>query len=326
MRSSYDPTPQPDYMEGTPWPAGAIHQTAPLPTVGSNARARLRTERRRTELGLCVGGAVASVLILGTLLVQAAGRSTASNAAAVPARPTTGTTQQASLLPAATSTAVALAPVATLVPSDATASALRVATTATTVPDRTASIGGTAAGTPGASGTARPSATAAAGAAVNPVTTVVSPPNTTPAAALATMTPAGSVQAAGAGGLVTTAATPSSGTPRPGTVVSTQVAGAQATPRTTVASGATPGRTPSAGATSVATPAGASGMRQAPAATPGATVATSSSGQRKHTVQGGDTLLALAVRYRTTVEALVTANNLNTPETMLSIGQTLVLP
>jgi membrane-bound lytic murein transglycosylase D len=92
-------------------------------------------------------------------------------------------------------------------------------------------------------------------------------------------------------------------------------------------SGATPVRTPSAGASSAATPVSGSSVRQAsPASTPGATAAASSSGQRRHTVQGGDTLLALAVRYRTSVEALVKVNNLKTPETTLAIGQTLVLP
>ena len=43
-------------------------------------------------------------------------------------------------------------------------------------------------------------------------------------------------------------------------------------------------------------------------------------------VKSGDTLYAIALRYNTTVDALVASNGLRTPETILAIGQKLVLP
>ncbi len=69
-------------------------------------------------------------------------------------------------------------------------------------------------------------------------------------------------------------------------------------------------------------------------ATPGAAAATratavpssSSASGRTYTIKSGDTLYAIALRYNTTVEALVTANSLRSPETILAIGQKLVLP
>lgn len=44
-----------------------------------------------------------------------------------------------------------------------------------------------------------------------------------------------------------------------------------------------------------------------------------------YTVQSGDTLTALAARFATTVEALMVANGLSDPNTLLP-GQTLVVP
>lgn len=53
---------------------------------------------------------------------------------------------------------------------------------------------------------------------------------------------------------------------------------------------------------------------------------TGSSGTaRTHTVKAGDTLYALAIRYGTTVAALVAANNLANPNN-ISVGQVLVIP
>jgi LysM repeat protein len=43
-------------------------------------------------------------------------------------------------------------------------------------------------------------------------------------------------------------------------------------------------------------------------------------------VRSGDTLLAIALRNNTTVDALVTANDLKTADSILAIGQKLVVP
>jgi LysM repeat protein len=48
--------------------------------------------------------------------------------------------------------------------------------------------------------------------------------------------------------------------------------------------------------------------------------------QREHTVQGGDTLFAIARRYNTTVDAIVAANNLPSRSVILRVGQVLVIP
>ena len=77
---------------------------------------------------------------------------------------------------------------------------------------------------------------------------------------------------------------------------------------------------PTPAATSAATSSVASA---ALAATPRSTPAA---GQRTHTVRAGDTLLEVAVRNRTTVDALVQLNNLRSANAILSIGQKLVLP
>jgi LysM repeat protein len=47
---------------------------------------------------------------------------------------------------------------------------------------------------------------------------------------------------------------------------------------------------------------------------------------RVHVVERGDTLFSIARRTGTTVNALVTANGLGTPDTPLSIGRRLVIP
>jgi LysM repeat protein len=61
-----------------------------------------------------------------------------------------------------------------------------------------------------------------------------------------------------------------------------------------------------------------------PTAQPTAT-ATLVTGVITHTVQQGDTLLGIAVRYGTTVEALVQGNNFKSEDDILSIGQVLVI-
>jgi LysM repeat protein len=48
-------------------------------------------------------------------------------------------------------------------------------------------------------------------------------------------------------------------------------------------------------------------------------------GQTTYRVQPGDTLMSIASRYNTTIQAIVNANNLSNPD-MLSIGQTLIIP
>jgi len=73
----------------------------------------------------------------------------------------------------------------------------------------------------------------------------------------------------------------------------------------------------------------------APAAVATATVApqptaartpTPAAGQREHVVAAGDTLGAIATRYNTTVAAIGAANNLPSSNTILNIGQKLVIP
>jgi LysM repeat protein len=66
----------------------------------------------------------------------------------------------------------------------------------------------------------------------------------------------------------------------------------------------------------------------APAVPTPTTVATPTArlGQREHTVQAGDTLFAIAQRYTTTVDAIVAANNLQSRNVTLRVGQVLVIP
>lgn len=63
-----------------------------------------------------------------------------------------------------------------------------------------------------------------------------------------------------------------------------------------------------------------------PAATPSAGGGeTSTGGGQTHTIQSGDTLYALALQYGVTIEDIVAANNLASPDD-LDIGQVLVIP
>lgn len=102
------------------------------------------------------------------------------------------------------------------------------------------------------------------------------------------------------------------------------------------ASGQPPGNQPAAAAAQspAATPAAPAGAApavpsppapQVPTATAGATP-TARLGQREHTVQAGDTLFAISQRYTTTVDAIVAANNLQSRNVTLRVGQVLVIP
>jgi GH25 family lysozyme M1 (1,4-beta-N-acetylmuramidase)/LysM repeat protein len=51
----------------------------------------------------------------------------------------------------------------------------------------------------------------------------------------------------------------------------------------------------------------------------------SGTSQRKHTVQPGDTLYDIAIRYGTTIPALVAANNISNPNN-ISVGSVLIIP
>lgn len=56
------------------------------------------------------------------------------------------------------------------------------------------------------------------------------------------------------------------------------------------------------------------------------TAASGARGGRVHVVQHGDTLFSIARRNGTTVDALVTANDLGSPSAVLSVGRQLVIP
>lgn len=91
---------------------------------------------------------------------------------------------------------------------------------------------------------------------------------------------------------------------------------------------------PAAGSDGISSAAGASTGSVGVAVAPGgavavhatATPAAPPAGGRTYTVRSGDTLYAIALRYNTTVDALVASNGLRTAETILAIGQKLVLP
>jgi nucleoid-associated protein YgaU len=85
---------------------------------------------------------------------------------------------------------------------------------------------------------------------------------------------------------------------------------------------AQPGTQPAAqpAATTAAAPTAAAAQPTA-AASP-----TTRAGQREHIVAAGDTLSAIATRYNTTIAAVVAANNLPSSNTVLNIGQRLVIP
>jgi LysM repeat protein len=70
---------------------------------------------------------------------------------------------------------------------------------------------------------------------------------------------------------------------------------------------------------------GSSGTSATPAATLRADSTAIPAEQETYRVQPGDTLMAIANRYRTSVNALMEANNLADPN-ILSIGQVLVIP
>jgi spore germination protein len=52
---------------------------------------------------------------------------------------------------------------------------------------------------------------------------------------------------------------------------------------------------------------------------------TGPSGETVHTVAAGDTLVRIARQYNVTVQAIVSANNLQNPN-VLAVGQQLVIP
>ena len=66
-----------------------------------------------------------------------------------------------------------------------------------------------------------------------------------------------------------------------------------------------------------------------PVAAPGAVTPVSPTarpGQKEYTVQGGDTLSAIASRNNSSVDAIVAANNLRSRDVTLNIGQKLIIP
>jgi|SRR5581483_151254 len=63
-----------------------------------------------------------------------------------------------------------------------------------------------------------------------------------------------------------------------------------------------------------------------PTAPPAQPSPTTRPNQREYVVQQGDTLYSIAQRYNTTVDELVAANNLPSRNTILSIGQKLIIP
>ncbi|HEU5316329.1 MAG TPA: LysM peptidoglycan-binding domain-containing protein [Chloroflexota bacterium] len=86
--------------------------------------------------------------------------------------------------------------------------------------------------------------------------------------------------------------------------------------------GAPAGQAAPAAATAAPAVATATAAPQATAArTP-----TPAAGQREHIVAAGDTLSAIATRYNTTVQAIIAANNLPSSNTILNIGQRLIIP
>lgn len=85
------------------------------------------------------------------------------------------------------------------------------------------------------------------------------------------------------------------------------------------------GATPAPGANQPAAQATAA-PTAAPAQPTAAPSPTARPGQREHIVASGDTLGAIATRYGTTVAAVVAANNLPGSNTVLNIGQRLVIP
>jgi LysM repeat protein len=199
----------------------------------------------------------------------------------------------------------------------------------------------------GAADSSAPAPTAAAGTATMGGATVRAGATTVPSGS----PPAGSTPATAAGAFGTVAGTSgtpragvaaqSSATPRAGSSVQPNASPRASTTPTTFGSGQLTAQ-PSASPRAATTPA-SSGQLAVPLGTPVATVfsragSTPASiltpvagtpgplGQRSHVVQSGDTLFAIANGNNTTVEAIVTANNLRTSDVILNIGQRLVLP
>ena len=85
------------------------------------------------------------------------------------------------------------------------------------------------------------------------------------------------------------------------------------------------GATPAPAANQPAAPA-APAPTTAPAQPTTAPTPTARPGQREHIVASGDTLSAIATRYNTTIAAIVAANNLPGSNTVLNIGQRLIIP
>ena len=81
------------------------------------------------------------------------------------------------------------------------------------------------------------------------------------------------------------------------------------------------------GASGAAPAAGVPGA-QADSGEPGAPPAAEAAGGDVviHVVQPGDTLFDMSLRYDVTVEDIVTANNLESPEVLLDVGQELIMP
>jgi LysM repeat protein len=74
---------------------------------------------------------------------------------------------------------------------------------------------------------------------------------------------------------------------------------------------------------------GAGAPTAAPTAAPGAPAATAAPAQTgqggKYVVQAGDTLYAIAARFKVTPQALMQANNLSDPS-LIHVGQVLTIP
>ena len=106
------------------------------------------------------------------------------------------------------------------------------------------------------------------------------------------------------------------------------IRGPQAAPAATAAATARPGgAAPAPTAPGAAVPAAPAPTTAAAAAQPTAAPSpTTRPGQREHVVAAGDTLSAISTRYNTTVAAIVAANNLPGSNTVLNIGQRLVIP
>lgn len=67
--------------------------------------------------------------------------------------------------------------------------------------------------------------------------------------------------------------------------------------------------------------------QQAPAVpTPAPTAVPAPARSREHTVESGDSLFGIAQRYGTTIDAIMTANNMRDRSQVLNVGQKLAIP